>query len=64
MWEELLVKPGQKMKLTTADTAMRVLEHLIRGIGPEETAQFIVPNDGIGTTDTIENYKEALIRLN
>ena len=63
IWLELLVRPGNRMKVNAVETAATVLEHLIRGVPVEQTAGLIRPEDGFGTSETMDHYEVALKAL-
>ena len=63
LWEELLVRPGNRMKVNEVETASSVLEHLIRGVSVEEARGLIRPEDGKGTSETLTNYTRVLSQL-
>ena len=60
LWLELLVRPGNRMKVNAVGAAADILEHLIRGVSADQTAGLIRPEDGIGTSNTMDHYEAGL----
>jgi DGQHR domain-containing protein len=61
LWEELLTRPGGKMKLTAQDSAKRLLSYLIQ-LTPIEKIEALIETwleSGDATTSTSEAYKAA-----
>ena len=63
LWLEVLVRPGNRMKVNAVEAAADVLEHLIRGVSTDQTAGLIRPEDGFGTSNTMDHYEAALKAL-
>lgn len=65
LWEELLVRPGNKMKLTTESQSVTILSALLEKT-PVAKLQPKVSSwaeEGIGTDDTINHYASAYAQL-
>ena len=63
LWDELLVRTGNKMRVNAKERSAQLLDHLIRGVPVEETESIIQPEDGFGTDQTMHYYQEALKEL-